>query len=618
MISLEVKSFSLFADTEKKHLLFKTNKTVFSVGVLQLITGPSGSGKTSFLNALAGANKQFDGQLSFVEDGHRNLPWENSFSYVTVDNCCLPELSVEDHLSFVTGDKEKIREYLQMLGLWEIRKRKLSLCSKGERVRTEIATSLCRSSSLILLDEPTANLDNENKCLVFQALMTIAKTRIVIVVTHDCDPEILNKSNVFRIENQTLVKLPSSPIQPLNEMVSPSKNAEKEKGSHSFLPIIKLSAAAALKHKMQFFFSVFFLIVSLMGSFLFVGFKGINEEESLLTATPKMPSQENEVVCKDTSLSLPQVGKEGFHFTKMAMSSPLDGQYLNLACAEDLTPDLSANVLSLLNNANVSQANDSASPCYPIVITSEFDNYLSAKEGHSFGIQDSLPVSLSQCVYAIPHERRKSQFIIAGIIDKISDIQDFTPDRGFPAILRKKDYLCCLEDSGIRDSSFTDSLQALLTQYQTYCEQEKLTCPQTLQIPLQLTSLLRVSDFSSDAICSTNPATKEDGKLYYQGSLPMAENEILIPEDQSISSYAALKFIYSTGREQESDHSFFDPYQKEKQYHLPLAENAFSNFGLSLGDSFIVSGSFVLNSSTRNLKDCVLISDSLFGKGRSG
>ncbi|SIS98923.1 ABC transporter ATP-binding protein [Belliella pelovolcani] len=163
-----------------------------------LILGRSGSGKTTILNILGGLLKPNAGEVKL---GNTMI---NELSGAKLDKFrgkhigivfqkphILAPLTVEENLrlaNFFVGAKgERNLELLKELGIYEKRKSKVTTLSEGEAQRVSIARALANHPQLILADEPTASLDDENASIVVKLLQEQAQkfNAALIIVTHD-------------------------------------------------------------------------------------------------------------------------------------------------------------------------------------------------------------------------------------------------------------------------------------------------------------------------------------------------------------------------------------------------------------------------------------------------
>ena len=104
----------------------------------------------------------------------------------------IQEFSVEDNITLPlrfdkNKDRETFREVVEALGLKDKLKRRPMALSGGEQQRVAIARALAGGAKIILADEPTGNLDEENGAVVVSILQRLAHEDgyCVIVVTHD-------------------------------------------------------------------------------------------------------------------------------------------------------------------------------------------------------------------------------------------------------------------------------------------------------------------------------------------------------------------------------------------------------------------------------------------------
>lgn len=166
------------------------------------IVGDSGSGKTTLLNALAGLDDVDQGQVVIdqqsifhLSDGDRTELRNRSIGFVYQFHHLLAEFSAVENaampllLSGVSKNEAftKATELLQQLGLGHRLEHRPAELSGGERQRTAIARALVHDPQLVLLDEPTGNLDATASENVEQLLDELRKTRQTsfILVTHD-------------------------------------------------------------------------------------------------------------------------------------------------------------------------------------------------------------------------------------------------------------------------------------------------------------------------------------------------------------------------------------------------------------------------------------------------
>ncbi len=148
---------------------------------LILIRGASGCGKTTLLRILAGLEKQDRGTL--VKEKKIKV------SYVFQEARLVPHLSVLENVLLVGGAKDKAlaTHFLTKLGLGSDLNKFPAELSGGMKLRASIARSLYYGGDLYLWDEPTKELDPENRAIVTEIIGELAEKACVVVVTHDVE-----------------------------------------------------------------------------------------------------------------------------------------------------------------------------------------------------------------------------------------------------------------------------------------------------------------------------------------------------------------------------------------------------------------------------------------------
>jgi putative ABC transport system ATP-binding protein len=171
-------------------------------GEIILIMGPSGSGKTTLLSMLGALLKpsagtiQLDGQvISALAESRLPDIRLRHFGFIFQDFNLLSSLSALENVALVAGlagvkngqARKRAAALLTELGLGERLNFLPEKLSGGEKQRVAIARALVNDPSVILADEPTANLDSKVGHDIMQLLQRIAKDqgRSVVIVSHD-------------------------------------------------------------------------------------------------------------------------------------------------------------------------------------------------------------------------------------------------------------------------------------------------------------------------------------------------------------------------------------------------------------------------------------------------
>ena len=175
----------------------------FEGGKFYVISGASGSGKTTFLNLLSGIDRPTKGNVivdgvdlhSLREKELRRYRLENfgivfQFFYLVpyltgLENVLLPMR----YSKKIENPEERARELLKLVNAEHLADKLPEHMSGGEMQRVAIARALANRPKYLFADEPTANLDWENKARIWELLWKIRKEErvTVIVATHERD-----------------------------------------------------------------------------------------------------------------------------------------------------------------------------------------------------------------------------------------------------------------------------------------------------------------------------------------------------------------------------------------------------------------------------------------------
>jgi putative ABC transport system ATP-binding protein len=171
-------------------------------GEFVAIMGPSGSGKTTLLNVLGCLDKPTSGKVILDDVDAANLPERELYKirrdkigFVFQTFNLLPylnaaenvELPMENTKKTKSERRKKARELLKLVGLEGREEHRPQRLSAGEQQRVAIARALANDPAIILADEPTGNLDTQNKYEIVRLLanLNIERGTTVIMVTHD-------------------------------------------------------------------------------------------------------------------------------------------------------------------------------------------------------------------------------------------------------------------------------------------------------------------------------------------------------------------------------------------------------------------------------------------------
>lgn len=166
-------------------------------GNLVALGGPSGSGKSTLLSILGGATKPTAGTINFVETDPIQWVFQNPHGpahRTTIDIAGMPALA---RGAYRREAEFAARAALEDVALAHRASAPFHTLSGGEAQRLMLARAVVAEPSLLLVDEPTAQLDRASATTVIRVLRKIGATqRLVVIATHDprvieqCDTQI--------------------------------------------------------------------------------------------------------------------------------------------------------------------------------------------------------------------------------------------------------------------------------------------------------------------------------------------------------------------------------------------------------------------------------------------
>jgi ABC-2 type transport system ATP-binding protein len=159
------------------------------------LLGPNGAGKSTLMRTLATLQDADAGsaRMGDVDVLHDKAAVRRLLGYLPQDFGVYPKVSAEDmldHLARLKGlteralRKDVVATLLRQVNLWDVRKKALGGFSGGMRQRFGIAQALIGNPQLVIVDEPTAGLDPEERVRFHNLLAEIGENVIVILSTH--------------------------------------------------------------------------------------------------------------------------------------------------------------------------------------------------------------------------------------------------------------------------------------------------------------------------------------------------------------------------------------------------------------------------------------------------
>ncbi|WP_337473950.1 ATP-binding cassette domain-containing protein [Jutongia sp.] len=185
--------------SNENHVLKEVSLELGDRGLV-CILGESGSGKTTLLNTIGGLDtfksgtvKVDDVVLRKYEQNKIERLRNQKFGYIFQNYYLLQDYTVAYNVKLALNvfdlteeqKDERVDYVLEALGMSRYKKKRISQLSGGQQQRVSIARALVKSPEIILADEPTGNLDEENTLKTMSILKSISKECLVILVSHE-------------------------------------------------------------------------------------------------------------------------------------------------------------------------------------------------------------------------------------------------------------------------------------------------------------------------------------------------------------------------------------------------------------------------------------------------
>ena len=188
-------------NTKKEFHALKDINIEIQTSSCVILKGVSGSGKSTLLSILGALSKPSSGDVIINDDSIAKLPDLHSslfraknLGFIFQSYNLFNELNVEENISiplvpldFTQKEiNKKVDVALKLANIEHKKDETVSNLSGGEKQRTAIARALVNNPDIILCDEPTANLDNENSLKFIEVMRKLKKlNKTIIIATHD-------------------------------------------------------------------------------------------------------------------------------------------------------------------------------------------------------------------------------------------------------------------------------------------------------------------------------------------------------------------------------------------------------------------------------------------------
>lgn len=211
MSLIELKNLTLGYD---RHIVLRNINMSIEENDFICIVGPNGSGKSTLVKGILGLIKPIKGKVIY-----NNLK-QNFIGYMpqeTKVDSNFPASVMEIVLSgtlnkfglkcfYPQKEKEEALNNLKILGIEKLKNKSFCDLSGGQRQKVLLARSLCATSKLLILDEPSNNLDSKSKIDLYNTIVDLNKNHgiTIIMITHDLDHKNLIGNKILSLREDDI------------------------------------------------------------------------------------------------------------------------------------------------------------------------------------------------------------------------------------------------------------------------------------------------------------------------------------------------------------------------------------------------------------------------------
>lgn len=264
------------------------------------ILGPSGSGKTTLLNVIGGLDHYDSGDLiinGVSTEEYRDRDWDSyrnhTIGFVFQSYNLIPHQTVLSNVELaltISGISRKQRrkramDALAQVSLADQAEKRPAQLSGGQMQRVAIARALINSPDILLADEPTGALDSDTSLQVMELLKEVAKSRLVIMVTHNPELAETYATRIVRLKDGRICA-DSNPYEPeTGETEQPVIHANMGRSAMSPWTAITLSFNNLRTKKARTLLTAFAGSIGIIGIALILAISsGVNNYVQILEA----------------------------------------------------------------------------------------------------------------------------------------------------------------------------------------------------------------------------------------------------------------------------------------------------------------------------------------------
>ena len=211
MSLIEIRNLSLGYD---KDIILKHVNLDIEENDFICIVGPNGSGKSTLVKGILGLIKPIKGKVkynglkqNFIGYMPQETKVDANFPASVFEIVLSGTLNSEKYKMFYTkSQKETAMNNMKLLGIEKLKNKSFCDLSGGQRQKVLLARSLSATTKLLILDEPSNNLDSKSKSELYKTIIDLNKNHgiTVIMITHDLDHDNLIGNKILSLRENDI------------------------------------------------------------------------------------------------------------------------------------------------------------------------------------------------------------------------------------------------------------------------------------------------------------------------------------------------------------------------------------------------------------------------------
>ena len=175
-----------------KEWIFKNFDGEYNLNDKTVILGSNGSGKSTFLKVLSGFYLPNEGEITFT-NSQKDIVLENIYQYIAFTSPYIgiyEDYTIPELFSFYSSLKPMYQEiniesFLKIIDLEKVKNKEIKYFSSGMKQRVKLGLSILTQSPILLLDEPTINLDERAIEWYKELIVTYSNDRILFIASNN-------------------------------------------------------------------------------------------------------------------------------------------------------------------------------------------------------------------------------------------------------------------------------------------------------------------------------------------------------------------------------------------------------------------------------------------------